>query len=217
MRWILLLGLLAIPAAADTTVRFSEAREVRRLPGEFVATLRAETRAPTAAAAQDGVNRAVAAALARAGAVAGIELTTGRYGTWRTSEGNAPAVWQAGQDIVLRTSDHAAGMAMVGVWQEQGLSVAQLGWRLTPQQQVDMREEATRSVLAALEARLALVAAALRLTADGLARVELDDAGEAGLPRPMTASLRQAAAAVAVPEELGVTVRATAEAVLQQR
>jgi len=216
-RLLLALLVAATPAvAADTTVRFSEAREVRRLPDQFYAMVRAEARAASPASAQEAVNRAITAALARANGVAGVEVATGRYSAYRGGEPRTAPPWQAAQEITLRATDAAAALALIGAWQEQGLAVSQVGWRLSVTQEQSMRDAATRLVLAALEERLALIAAQLRLTADGLARVELDG-GEGPMPRPMAAAMaREAAPPVAVPEEVAVTVRASAEAILRR-
>lgn len=214
-----MLLLATTPAvAADTTVRFSEAREVRALPDQFYAVVRAEARAATAASAQEAVNRAITAALARASGVAGVEVATGRYSAYRGGEPRTAPPWQATQEITLRASDATAALALVGAWQEQGLAVSQFGWRLTPALEQSMREAATRLVLAAIEERLALIAAQLRLRADGLARIELDG-GEGPMPRPMAmaaAMARDAAPPLAVPEEIAVSVRASAEAILRR-
>ena len=73
---VLTLVLLAIPlraqpaGLAETILHISDSAEVTRGPDEVIAQLRAEARAGTAAAAQEEVNRAVTAAVARAGAVA---------------------------------------------------------------------------------------------------------------------------------------------------
>lgn len=218
---MLALLLAATPAvAADTTVRFSEARAVRRLPDEFYAVARVEARSASAAAAQDAVNRAVAAAIGAAKNTAGIQVATGRYSVYRGGEPRVSPPWQASQDVTLRTTDAAAGTALLAAWQEQGLAVSQVGWRLTPALAQSMRDEATRLVLAALEERLAMVAAQMRLTADGLSVVSLDGVEEFE-PRvsaggPIALGARAAAPPVAVAEEVAVTVRASAEAVLRR-
>jgi uncharacterized protein len=206
VRFLCLALLLAVsPAwASETIVRFSEAREVRRLPDQFYAVLRAEARAASAAAAQEAVNRAISAALARASGVAGVEVATGRYSAYRGGEPRTAPPWQAVQEITLRSADAASALTLVGAWQEQGLAVSQIGWRLTPALEQTMREEATRLVLAALEQRLT--------------RVEIDG-GDGPQPRPMAmaaAMARDAAPPVAVPEEIAVSVRATAEAILRR-
>jgi len=224
VRRLLLAALLlaAAPAvAADTTtVRFSESRAVRRLPDEFYAVARVEARSASAAAAQDAVNRAVAAAIGAAKGVAGVNVATGRYTVYRGGEPRVSPPWQASQEVTLRTTDAAAGTALLAAWQEQGLAVSQIGWRLTPPLAQSMHDEATRLVLTALEQRLALVAAQMRLTADGFSVVSLDGVEEFeprgyGIGASALAA-RAAAPPVAVAEELSVTVRASAEAILRR-
>jgi len=80
-----------------------------------------------------------------------------------------------------------------------------------------MREEATRLAIAGLERRVAVVAQALRLKAEGLSRVELDGA-EAPSPRVMAMAAARSTDStppVAVPEEMPVVVRVIGEAVLR--
>lgn len=220
-RLLLALLLAATPAvAADTTtVRFSESRAVRRLPDEFYAVARVEARSASAAAAQDAVNRAVAAAIGAARNTAGVQVATGRYNVYRGGEPRVSPPWQASQEVTLRTTDAAAGTALLAAWQEQGLAVSQIGWRLTPALAQSMRDEATKLVLTALEERLALVATQMRLTADGFSVVSLDGVQEFE-PRgyEIGASAARAAAAppVAVAEEVAVTVRVSAEAILRR-
>lgn len=199
MRHALPLALLlfAAPATAqglaETTLHIAEAAEVRQAPDEVVAQLRAEARAGTAAAAQDAVNRAVAAALARAQAVQGVRVATGGYWTGRTDEGRS---WQASQSITLRGPDGAVLLELVGALQAQGLAVGQLYWTLRAETSRTAREEASRLALEALRRRAAAVATQLDLQVVGLREVRIN-MPENGGPRPMPMMAARASASVA--------------------
>ena len=218
-----LLALLAPPAAlaqpvaplAETTLHLGESAEVTRAPDEIVAMLRTEARAGSAAAAQEAVNRAIAAALDRARAAPGVRVATGGYWTNRVEEGRA---WQASQQITLRGADGAVLLNLVGALQQQGMAVSQLHWQLTPEAARQAREEASSLALDALRRRADAVAAQLGLQVAGLREVRIDAPDRAPRPTPMAMSAMRAAAApppAAVAED--IVVSATVEAVVVLR
>ena len=222
-RLFVLLALLAPPAAlaqpaaplAETVLHLGESAEVTRAPDEIVATLRAEARAGSAAAAQEAVNRAIAAALDRARAAPGVRVATGGYWTNRVEEGRA---WQASQQLTLRGADGAAVLDLVGALQQQGMAVSQLQWQLTRETARQTREEAARLALGALQRRADAVAAQLGLQVAGLREVRIDAPDRAPRPMPMAMSAMRAAAApppAAVAED--IVVSATVEAVVVLR
>ena len=222
-RLFILLALLVPPAAlaqpaaplAETTLHLGESAEVTRAPDEIVAVLRAEARAGSAAAAQEAVNRAIAAALDRARAVPGVRVATGGYWTNRVEEGRA---WQASQQITLRGADGAALLDLVGALQQQGMAVSQLHWQLTRETARAAREEASRLALDALRRRADAVAAQLGLQVAGLREVRIDAPDRAPRPAPMAMPAMRAAAApppAAVAED--IVVSATVEAVVVLR
>jgi uncharacterized protein YggE len=227
MRRILaLLGFLALPIAAsaqptplpETTLHIAETAEVTRAPDEVVAVLRAEARAGSAANAQDAVNRAVTAAVARAQAVQGVRVTTGGYSTWRVDEGRA---WQAGQMITLRGGDVRAMTELVGALQGAGLATSQLTRTLTRDTARAAREEASRLALDALNRRAEAVASQLGLQFVGLREVRIDvpDRGPRP-PMPMAAAAdasRAATAPVVVADDVVVSASVQAVAVLRPR
>lgn len=215
--------ILAAPAAAqptplaETALHIGETAEVTRAPDEVVAVLRAEARASTAAGAQEAVNRAVAAAVARARTVQGLTVATGGYWTARVDEGRA---WQASQQVTLRGSDAAALLETAGALQQQGLAMGGLSWQLTREATRTAREEASRLALEALRRRAAAVAEQLGLQLVGLREVRIDAPDHA--PRPMAMMAARASAAppappVAVAEDVVVSATVSAVAVLRPR
>jgi uncharacterized protein YggE len=210
----------AQPAAAlsETALHIGETAEVTRAPDEVVATLRAEARAGSAAAAQEAVNRAVTAAVARARGVPGVRVATGGYWTNRVDEGRA---WQAAQQVTLRSGDAAALLELVGALQGQGMATASLQWELTRDTTRAAREEASRLALDALRRRAQAVAEQLGLVLVGLKEVRIDapDHGPRPAPMAMAAMARSASAPppVAVAEDVVVSASVQAVAVLRPR
>ena len=225
MRRILaLLALLALPCAAnaqpapppETELHIGESAEVTRAPDEVVAVLRAEARAGSAAAAQEAVNRAVAAAVARAQAVPGIRVSTGGYWTGRVDDNR---VWQAAQQVTLRSGDGASLLELAGTLQAGGMAMSALNWTLTRETARAAREEASRLALDALRRRAEAVAGQLGLVVAGLKEVRID--APVAMPRPaataMSARGGSAAPPVAVAEDIMVSATVQAVAVLRPR
>jgi uncharacterized protein YggE len=224
MRRALLLALPALPIALparaqETKLRLAETGTARRMPDEIVAQLRAEARAANAAAAQEAVNRAMAAALELARGVAGLRATTGRAGAYRSERPNAAPEWVAQQALTLRAAGEPAPLlALVGQLQGQGLAISDLSWQLSDALAREARDEATREALRLVRARADLVARELGLRVAALREVALD-AQEAGRPMPRAAAMavaaaRDAAPAVSAPDEILVSVTSSAELTL---
>jgi uncharacterized protein YggE len=237
-RLLALLALLAAPAAlaplafappalaqipagvtplAETALHLGETAEVTRAPDEIVATLRADSRAATAAAAQDAVNRAIAAAVARAQATQGVRVATGGYWTTRVDDGRA---WQASQQVTLRGADGAVLLELTSALQQQGMALGQLHWQLTRETARTAREEASRLALDALRRRADAVAAQLGLQVVGLREVRIDAPDRAPRPMPMAMAPARAASAPAAPPVAvaeDVVVAASVEAVVVLR
>lgn len=217
-RWLLAVA-LALPLAAQaqdhgTRLTLAETGSALRLPDTPVASMRAEARATTAAAAQQQLNRTMTAALEEARELAGLTPATGRYSVQRGEENRT---WLATQLLTLRGGDPAALADLIGTLQSRGLALDDLGWRLSDAQQREARDEATRQGLAAVNQRAALVAGELGLTVQRIERVALDVALDLPAPRMASAMAARAAPPVAVPHEVAVTVRITAEILLTAR
>lgn len=228
-RALILCGMLALPLAVmaqpspgaaplpETELHLGESAEVTRAPNEVVATLRAEARAGSAAAAQEAVNRAVAAAVERARTVPGVRVSTGGYWTSRVNEGRA---WQAVQSLTLRGGEAAALLDLAGALQEQGLAMGGLHWQLTREATREARQEASRLALDALRRRAQAVAEQLGLQLVGLKEVRIDAPDHAPRPAPVAMMARSAAAApppVAVAEDVVIGAGVQAVAVLRPR
>ncbi len=206
---------LAVAQPVETALHLSETAEVTRAPDEVVATLRAEARAPTAAAAQEAVNRAIAAAVTRAQAVSSARVSTGGYWTGRGEEGRG---WQAAQSVTLRGGEAPALLELTAALQSQGLALQHLTWTLTRDAARQAREEASRLALDALRRRADALAGQLNLAVAGIREVRIDAPDRS--PRPMpTAAMRSSASGAAPPVAIAedITVPATVEAVVVLR
>jgi predicted secreted protein len=220
-RALFALPLIAVSAAGraqapETKLRLSEIGVVRRLPDEIVATLRVESRAANAAAAQASVNRSIAGALERARSIASVRATTGRASAYRQERQNAAPEWLAAQTLTLRSGEADALLGLVGQLQAQGLAISDLAWQLSDGLMRETRDEATREALRRLRARADLVARELGLRVVALREIVLDGAEPA---RPMARSMAMAAPAaappaVSTPDEIPVQVTASAEVAL---
>lgn len=202
--------------AQETRLRLTESATVRRAPEEAFATLRLEARAGTAAAAQASVNRGMAAALEAASRVAGLRATTGRYAAHRVED---PRGWLAVQSLTLRGGDPAALADLAGSLQAQGFALEGIGARLSEAAQREAKEEATRQALRLIRARAELVAQELGLALSHLAEVAVDAPLDEVRPAPMmtAAAMRGGPPPVAAPEDVAVTVRVAAQAILAPR
>lgn len=206
---------LAMAQPVETTLHLAESAEVTRAPDEVVATLRAEARAPTAAAAQEAVNRAIAAAVTRAQSVASVRVSTGGYWTGRGEEGRA---WQAAQSVTLRGAEAPALLDLAGALQSQGLALQSLTWTLTRDSARAAREEASRLAVDALRRRADALAGQLGQAVAGIRDLRVDAPDRA--PRPMAAMRANSSSSVSAPPVAvaeDVVVMATVEAVVVLR
>jgi predicted secreted protein len=204
---------------AETLLHIAETAEVTRAPDEVVAVLRAETRAATAAAAQEAVNSSIAAAVARARTVAGVQVSTGGYWTARlegdrVQEGQA---WQASQTVTLRGQAAPALLELAGALQSEGLALTSLDWRLTREAARLAREEASGLALDSLRRRAATVAGQLGLELVGLREVRIDAPEREPRPMMMMAARSGGTAPVAAAEDAVVSATVGAVVVLRPR
>ncbi len=206
----------APPPLTETLLHLGESAEVTRAPNELVATLRAESRAGTAAAAQEAVNRTVSAAVARAQAAQGVRVSTGGYWTNRIEDGR---VWHASQSLTLRGGNGAQVLELTGALQGNGLALSGLSWQLTRDAARAAREEASRLALDALRRRAEVVAEQLGLQVAGLREVRIDAPDQSPPPRPMLAMARAASATppVAVTDDIVVSASVQAVVVLRPK
>ena len=212
-RLLLVAALLApLPAFAqsETRLRLSESGSVTVQPDELVASLRIEARAATAAEAQEQVNRAMAAALTTARAVAGARVTTGHYAA-RADRDKQEFVAQ--QSLNLRGPEPL--VALVGQLQAEGLLLDNIAWQLTEAAQRQGRDEATRVAIRAVQERGAAIARDLGLRVTALRDLYVESSPEA---RPMMAARAMAAptAPSVTAEEITVSARVTADLLLRR-
>lgn len=214
-RLLLVAALLApLPAFAqsETRLRLSESGSATVQPDEVTASLRIEVRAPTAAEAQEQVNRAMAAALATARGAAGVRATTGQYAA-RADRDKQEFIAQ--QSLNLRGPEAVIGL--VGRFQADGLLLDHVQWQLSEAAQRQGRDDATRAAIRAVQERGAAIARDLGLRVTALRDLYVESSPEA---RPMMAARAMAAAAPTPPsvtaEEITVTARVTADLLLRR-
>jgi uncharacterized protein len=220
MRWwriavVVAAAMLAagVPALADTTLHLDDTETVMAHPDELVATLRAEASAPSAAAAQQVVNTAMAAALAHAREVAGVTAATEGYTVWQATQ---PQRWQASQALTLRSQNGPALLTLVGELQRNGLATSDLSWQLSREASRTARDLAMREALSALQARAEEAAGLLGLRFESFQRVSV------ATPQPVPIVPRAMMAMAAAPptppsvqaEDIPVSATVDADAVL---
>ncbi|MBN8902864.1 MAG: hypothetical protein BGO51_23880 [Rhodospirillales bacterium 69-11] len=214
---VLLFG--TAPARAETMLHLAETATVMAEPDELAAAVRAEATSPSAADAQARVNALVQEALTRARGVAGVTVSTGGYGVWRT--GLTPQErterWQAVQTVNLSGHEGTVLLKLVGELQQRGLAVTSLGWRLSRAAAKRAQEEATRRAIAGLRGRMEEAAKLLELRFDSFRSVRLDEASPHPAMLRAAAPMAMAAAPPpnATPEDVAVTATVEADAVLQ--
>jgi predicted secreted protein len=219
----LLAGLaLAQPAWAETLLHLVETATVMVAPDEIAATLTAEATSASASDAQARVNRAMEDALAQARKVAGVAVSTGGYGVWRSNQPNQAESWQVNQTLSLVGHDGPAMLGLVGTLQQRGLAVGNLGWRLSRAAERQAHQAATKQALAALRGRVDEAAALLDLRFDQYKDVRLDGAQPQPMFRAAVAAPMSVGASAAPPpsvaaEDVPVSATAQADAVLVPR
>jgi uncharacterized protein len=208
---LMLAPLLAIagPACANTALHLSDTETVMAHPDLLVATLQAVATAPSAAAAQQQVNTAISAALARARQVPNVAVSTQQYTSWQPKEHGE---WQASQTMRVSTLDGAALLSLVGRLQDSGLAVTELGWELSPKATRKAHDQAMREAIANLRARADDAAGLLGLRFASFDKVNI--ATPSPFVGPRLAGLAMAAAAPAAPNAVAedVPVSATVQA-----
>ena len=216
IRRLLLVAALMAPlpamAQSETRLRLSESGSATVQSDEVTASLRIEARAGTAAAAQEEVNRRMAAALATARGTEGLRVTTGHYSARADREKQE---FLAQQSLNLRGGEAVIGL--VGRLQADGLLLDHVQWQLSEAAQRQGRDEATRAAIRAVQERGAAIARDLGLRVAALRDLYVEASPEA---RPMMAARAMTAAAPTPPsvtaEEITVTARVTADLLLRR-
>ncbi len=217
----LLLTLTAPAMGADTHLLLGESATVMVTPDEIAASLRAEATSGTAAETQKRVNDMMRDALAAAKETAGVTVSTGGYGVWRTQQGGADR-WQGSQNLNLSGRDGAALLKLVGILQQKGLAIGGLNWRLARDTARKAHQEATQKALATLRARVDEAAAALDMKFGQFASVRLDSTTQQSVrmmapAAAMVSSMASAPPPTAVSEDTPVIASVEADAILVPR
>jgi predicted secreted protein len=213
----LLTGLLLLMmpglAGAQTVLHLSESARVNVHPDELTASVKISASSISAAEAQNRVNGVVAKTLEQAKAVAGVSAATGNYQVWNSKQ---PEQWNAEQTIDLRSRDGAGLLRLVGVFQQQGLVLARLGWRVAPETARQARAEATRTALGNLRARADEAAGVIGMRFAAFRDVRLDGTPALAGPMPRTSlSAAPATTPSAEPDDVAVEALVEADVILQ--
>ncbi len=211
------LMLLALPglASAQTVLHLSETGRVNVHPDELTAAVKISAASISAAEAQNRVNSVAAKTLDQAKAVAGVTAATGNYQVWNSKQ---PEQWNAEQTIDLRSRDGAGLLRLVGVFQQQGLVLARLGWRVAPDTARQARAEATRMALGTLRARAEEAASVIGMRFGSFRDVRLDGTPAYAAPMPRAMAMAAAPGAAppnAEPDDVAVEASVEADVILQ--
>ena len=201
-------------AAPVTMLRLTQSATVVVKPDDFVVGFAAQADAADPATAQARVNALAAGVLAEAAKLRGAKVDTGAYGVWRQGK---PETWHASQSITVHGPDGVALLKLAGAAQAHGVTVQQLGWRLSPATTRAAEARAQDQALAALKLRAVKAAAVLGLHVAYFRQVTLGPPPVVPGPRMMMAMAAPAPGAVPVAASAGenVTQSVSAIAVLE--
>jgi uncharacterized protein YggE len=204
-------------AASPTVLTLSATGSVTVPPDQMVASLEAQGAAPSAAQAQDEVNRMMASALGQARATAGVTAVTADYTVSETDPQNSgPPSYQASQTLNLTIAapggaPPAPFTALVGKLQQQGLLLDTLDGQLSEAGADAARRAATIAALHRLKADAGAIAAALGDKVGDIQTLSID----AGNPGPVAPRMMMMAAAAPPQAAPGpVTIQVTAGATI---
>lgn len=205
---------VAASAAPSTLLHLTQTATIVVPPDDFVVGFSAQADAATPALAQERVNKLAATVLAEAKKITGAKVSTGAYGVWHQAN---PASWHANQTITVHGPMATSLLALAGTAQAQGVTVQQLGWRLSPAATRKADDEARDQALAALKSRAEQAAKILGLHFAYFQDVSLGPQAHPPQPRMMMMAAAAPAAAppVAASEGESVTESVSATAVLE--
>jgi predicted secreted protein len=204
-----LLGLLPLSAAAaepepapsrGTVLHLSEPAE-REVPRDRLrAVLRVEGEDSDAKRLQSEINRRMAAAVARAKAVPDIAVATGGYFVQQERAQNQPPRWRGSESLTLTTRDAAPLLDLVGVLQQDGLTISALAYELTPEAARSVQDDLTSAAIARLRQRAERIAGELGFVVARISDLRVGTAvGATPPPRFFAAAGGVSAAASAAP------------------
>jgi uncharacterized protein len=173
---------LAHSAVADTILKLSESARVTVRPNELAANLKAVAVTPGAADAQQRVNAEMAKALQQAHALEGVVVSTGTFQVWHAVQPRDE--WHAEQTLELHSKDGESLLKLVGALQSEGMAIADLGWRVSPDTERRAHSEAMKIVLGNLRSRAKEAAGILGLRFASFQEVRLQDSRRSFAPVP---------------------------------
>ena len=181
------------------------------------AYLRAEADNADATVASNEVNARMGKALAKAKAVAGIEVSTTGYTTYQMNEPNRPMRWRVTQSLKLDGADFSGLAALVTRLQSQdGMLLSGLNFSVSPAARRTEEDAFTQQAIAAWQQRAQAAARGFGAGGWRTGRVTIQTS-DFGRPPVMRAAGMAAAAAATVAVEGGttdVTVTVSGEAIL---
>lgn len=209
------------PEDTYTRLEISGSGSVKAAPNQLVARFRAESRAKTAAAAQQAVNAQVHQALEQAGKTNDIKAAVLQYSVSESQQDKAPSSWIAGQELTFTATDGTALLPLTGQLQGEGLMLEDLSWSLSPENQKALMLEAGKKAVEDLKKQAETLAAPLGLHVVRFTNISVSNGA---FPRPVLmmaamASARGGADSAPPPpsstaEEQTVQARATATVLL---
>ena len=210
----------ADPAAPATPiVTLSAAATVSVANDRMHAWLRSEADHADPVRAAADVNARMAKALARAKAVAGVDVATSGYSSYQVTEKNQPARWRVAQTLSLQGADFAALAALVTRLQaDDQLVLTGMSFAVSPDSRRKAEDALTQQAIRAWQARAQNAARGFGYDGWRAGKVTIQT-GDQAPPRPMyrAAAAPMAAGAPPVSVEGGeteVTVTVVGEAVL---
>ena len=181
------------------------------------AFMRAEADHADALQAANDVNARMARALARAKAVAGVDVSTAGYSSWQISEPNRPIRWRVSQTLVLEGGDFAALSALVSKLQStDALLLSGIHFSVSPATRRATEDALTQQAIKAWQQRAENAARGFGSNGWRAGRVTIQT-NDYGRPQPILKSGMAAASAAPVTVEGGtsdVTVTVSGEAIL---
>jgi predicted secreted protein len=174
---------------------------------------------PSRAAAE--VNAKMAKALARAKAVAGVEVSTTGYSSYQFAEKNQPTRWRVSQTINVEGSDFASLAALVTRLQsDDQLVMSGMNFAVSPDARRKEEDALTQQAIKAWQARAQNAARGFGFERYRAGKVSIQT-GDYAPPRPMFRAAAPMAAAAAPPVSVeggntDVTVSVSGEAVLER-
>lgn len=207
----------AVPATPVVTLSAAATASVAN--DRMHAWLRAEADHPDPVRAAADVNAKMARALARAKAVAGVDVATSGYSSYQVTDKNQPARWRVAQTLTLQGADFAAIASLVTRLQaDDALLLTGMNFSVSPDSRRKAEDALTQQAIRSWQARAQNAARGFGYDNWRAGKVTIQT-GDHAPPRPMyrAAASPMAAAAPPVSVEGGdtdVTVTVVGEAVL---